>query len=209
VQFLAVVVLGIIAYLLVKKALDNKKDGQDALPVRAPVDLANLTVREARPGDVVSIVGAGDDFADLSFTVDRRDRFESGREEWYELSGLYKGKRVYVEWCDEDELEVYLDKGEKIHLDELGLTERDLERLDREESTANTVNFDGRQWRYAISREVGYFKNGRGNGEGFYSWEFSSPDDRERLSIEKYAGDPFEVGRSLRLDPTAVTVYRT
>src|SRR5512140_1764091 len=52
---------------------------------------------EARLGDFISISGAAADFSDLDFTVDRRSAYQLGGRRWTDLSGEYRGNRVYLE----------------------------------------------------------------------------------------------------------------
>lgn len=198
--------LGAIAFFLFKKAFSTG----DYAAARGPAQksLSNLNVKDARPNDVLLIRGEGDEYEDMSFDVDRRNRYESGGDTWYELSGLYKGRRVYLEWYEDDELEIYLDKGEDVYLDQIGLDERKLSRIDAEESTSNFVEFRGQKWRYASSQEVGYYKDCLGNGEGFYTWEFAHPDGSQVIYVEKWEGEPFEAGIAHKIRPDKVTVLR-
>ena len=68
-------------------------------------DLANLKVTDARPGDVLSISGAGDKMTDLDFTPDRGTRFEAGSHSWLELSGPYQERRVAHRVGGEEDVE--------------------------------------------------------------------------------------------------------
>lgn len=170
---------------------------------------ANLTIKDARKGDVILVEGSGVDYEDLSFDVDRRNRYESRGDAWYELSGKYRGKRVFLEWQDDDELEVWLDKNEvDLTLRDLGISEADLERYDQEESRRNTVTYNGSDWPYDGSKEVGYFEDDRGEGEGFYVWEFMAPNDRSQIYVEKWPGEPFDIGVVERVAPEMVRVLR-
>ena len=61
-------------------------------PSGANVDLVN-----ARPADVVSLPGAAADFSDVDFTIDRRSAYEYMSRRWVDLSGEFRGNRVYLE----------------------------------------------------------------------------------------------------------------
>lgn len=205
------IALIILAFVLLKLIRKIRSMPKNAAPTVAPsVDYANLTIKDARRGDSISVRGAGEDFADLDFTVDRRNRYESGGESWYELSGLYRNRRIYLEYeiNDEDELAItglFTDK--RYTLPEVGLTEDELVRMD-EERRAHSFEFDGQKWYYDSSYEAGYFKDDAGGGEGFYAWDFNADDRKRVLTAEKWEGEPFEVMISVVVPPTDVTVYR-
>jgi hypothetical protein len=203
---LILVALGIVLVVLMVMIFKRKEAGPPPIPQR---DLASLRVTDARMGDSISVLAAGDDFEDLDFVVDRKNRYESGNEEWFELSGMYKGRRVFVEYYEDDEVEVSVNLGrEKPLLSDLGLTENDLIRMDEERSTSNGFEYDGQPWRYVSSQEVGYFKDGRGDGEGYYCWDFRSEDGKREIFVEKWEGEPFEGGIAGIVNPNDVKVYR-
>lgn len=205
-QFVLLLGLGVVAFFMFKQAFGGGyQKGDRQLPEK---NLAHLTVKDARVGDVISIAGAGDDFEDLSFDVERRNRYESGGEAWYELAGRYKGRHVYLEWYDDDMLECVLNRGKELFLDELGISEDDLARFDAEQTRSNFVEYEGQKFRYDGSHEIGYFKDGRGDGEGFYNWDFVSEDKSLIISVEKWEGDPFEVSLNEKLNPDKITVFR-
>jgi hypothetical protein len=199
--------LGIVFVILLVMIFKKSKSKPPPIPQR---DLASLGITDARVGDSIAILAAGDDFEDLEFVVDRRNRYESGNEEWFELSGMYKGRRVFVEYYEDDEIEVSVNLARReISLSDLGLSEADLIRMDEERSSANGFDYDGQSWKYGSSEEVGYFKDGRGEGEGYYCWNFRSDDGKRELFIEKWEGDPFEGGIAEMTNPQDVKIYRS
>ncbi len=182
----------------------RRKDKAAALPPQA--SLAEFTIKDAARGDSLILSGASESYEDISLTVDRRNRYESGGDQWYELSGLWGGKRIFVEWSEDDELEIAIQRQSDLHLEEIGVSEDDLARMDEAGSRSNSVDFQGRRWHYRESAEAGYFKDDGLEGEGFYYWKFESDD--LQLFIEKYEGDPFEVGISEKISPGRVKVFR-
>ena len=171
--------------------------------------LADLTVVDAKIGDVLTVHGAGDEYDDLSFTVDRRNRYESSKEEAFELSGKYRNRRVYLEYCEEDELEVLLMSTPTLTIEEVGVTEERLVEMDEKPSTANTIAYKNVTWRYESSSEISFFKDCQGPGEGFYSWEFVSDDGRQKLIVEKWVREPFEARIADKITPSDIVVYRS
>ena len=145
-----------------------------------------MTVKDAKVGDSISVAGASENFSDLDFTVDRRTRYEAGEKQWFELSGIHGEGRVALEVRDEDEVEVHgFLAGMKLSLEDVGLSEDDLAQMDERQNTADNFQFDGKNWYYRLSKEVGVFRESQAVGAGFYGWEFveegggrSSPTNR-------------------------------
>src|SRR5438093_5794175 len=98
-------------------------------------DLANLKVQDAKVKDTLSVQGAADDFSDIDFTVDRRDVYEAGGNQWFEVSGSWRDHRVYLEVHDADMVEVYGNfDGRRLTLDAFGLTEDDMGEIDQRQN---------------------------------------------------------------------------
>ncbi len=181
----------------------------DRKPATPPEDLANLKVTDARLGDLLSITGAGPDFGDLDFKVERIDQMEAGNRSWKQLSGAWRNLRVYLEVHSLDEVEVYGNyDGRQLTLDALGLTEADLSELDSRQNQSDFVDFEGKFWLYRFSREIGIFTAGAATGSGFYAWQFQEQDTKRFLSIRKYEGQPFAVSFWTKTEPADITVYR-
>ena len=201
------VILGIILIILIVMIFKKVKKSPPPPP---QMDLSSLSITDARLSDSISVAGQGDDYDDLDFVVDRKNRYESGDEKWYELSGKYKGRRVYVEYDEGDELEVTVNLARtSLTLSDLGLNEDDLTRMDEEQSTSNGLEYNGERWQYMLSQKIGYFQDDRGEGEGYYSWSFQNQDGRRVLFIDKWEGKPFEGGLAEVVDQNDVTVYRS
>jgi hypothetical protein len=173
-------------------------------------DLANLKVTDARLGDVLSVTGAAADFSDVDFTVDRFDQLEAGSRRWFELSGSWRDKRVFLEIHKEDTVEVFGNfDGLRITLDDLGLTEDDLGQIDARQNPNDFLDYQNKFWLYRFSREMGVFSQGAATGRGFYAWQFQEQDGKRFLNVRKYAGEPFYAAIWNKLEPTDVTVYRS
>jgi len=173
-------------------------------------DLASLTVADARVGDNISVSGAGDEFSDLDFTVDHSNRYEAGENQWSDVSGKYRERRVTLEVrSDGDDLDVrgFLD-GRKLSLEDLGLSEDDLAQIDERQNTADNFEFDGKTWYYRLSREMGVFHDGQTQGAGFYGWEFMEQTGQRYLTIRKRESEPFTAAVAVKLNPADITVFR-
>src|ERR1035438_3573580 len=153
------VVLGALLFMILKKLFGSPSTAvASATPQQ---DLASLTVADARVGDNISIPGAGDNLSDLDFTVDHSTRYEAGEKQWFDLSGKHAERRVVLEVrSEDDELDVrgFLD-GKKLSLEDLGISEDDLAQMDQRQNTADNFEFDGKNWYYRLSKEVGAFRS--------------------------------------------------
>lgn len=208
-SLILVVVLGIILISVLFRIFTMKKKahgGSEPLPR----DLADMTIKDARVGDVVTITGFGDDYDDVDFVIEKRNRYESGGVEWFELLGVYKGRQVWIEWEEDDALEITATTPErKLRLSQLNITEEDFARMDEEESTDHFVEFDGQKYYYAESCEAFYFKDCKGPGEGYYLWDFEGEDGESFLAAEKWEGEPFDIFTGKSIKPYNVKVYKT
>jgi len=191
---------GFLFYMAMRKKSKVKQ------PSLESSSLANPTIKDARSGDTIILSGASENYEDVSFTVDRVNRYEVDSDSWYELSGLWSGKRIFLEWCEDDELEVGIQRKTGLGIEDIGITEEDLTRMDDQRSRSNFIEYDGQKWYYRESSEVGYFKDDGPEGEGFYMWQFESDDFQ--LFVEKYEADPFDVGISEKINPSRIKVFR-
>jgi hypothetical protein len=209
------IVVGILGFLLALVLYQLVQKSRPALPPgqqrKALEDVANLTIAQARIGDAVSITGAGDQFADLDFTVDRRTAFVSGQKRWSELGGAYRDRRVHVGVEEEEEgLQVWtvLDP-RKLTLEDIGLSEEDLQAMDERQNTGDRFEFDGKLWFYRFSRQVAAEPDGSRQPAGqFYCWRFEEEGGKRSLTVRKPESEPFAVEVSSRMNPGDITVFR-
>lgn len=202
------VVMGIILGLVVRA---RSRAGRPSKVGAAPMtDLANLSIRDARRGDMITVRAAAPDYEDLTFSVEKIHRYESGGDRWQELQGKSPHGMASLEWYDDDGLEISLVLGkETLRIDALGLNDDDLVRYDEGEAADRAVEYDGEVYRFDSSGEVGYFEDGGGSGEGYYAWEFTSKSGKKGLSIEKWEGEAFEALISASIEPSDITIYRS
>ncbi len=203
-------VLGIGLIFVVRAMMGGGKKSPATAPL---VDLASLTIRDAKRGDMVTVKNAAPDYEDLTFKLDKIHRYEWGSEQWFELAGKSPHGQVALEWRDDDGLKVGLSSGKSHRIESVTsqgepLTEDVLARFDEEQSSANTIDFDGNTFSYDTSHEVGFFDDGAGEGEGFYAWDFEDDRGKTSLSIEKWEGEAFEVIPVTVIDPADVLIFR-
>jgi hypothetical protein len=179
-----------------------------AAPVNQPAASDSTDPWDARRGDVVSISGAAEDYSDVDFPVDRRSSYESGNRRWIDLSGEYRGRRVYLEvyrYPQKDLIGIV--DGKKLSLVDLNVTEDQLTDFDSRQDQAANIDYEGKRWYYDSSREIGYQENETGETEGLYRWLFQEKDGSRMICIEKWEGEPFDVRIARRFRPEDVTVY--
>ena len=203
ITLLVVAVLGVVLILVLKKLFEKPP----APPPKPVENVADVTIADARTGDSISVSGAGDEFADLDFTVENRNDYSLGPRRWLELRGMYKNRRVVLEVSVADEVEIYAaTDGRRLTLDELALNEDDLGQLDERQNTADFFAFDDKNWYYCLSREFAW--NGSGQGASFYGWLFREEGTGRALLIRKSEGEAFNALIGVKVNPGDVTVYR-
>ena len=204
---LVLVVLGTLLGIVLMQLL--KKPNTPAVQAAGP-DLANLKVSDARPGDVISISGAGDNLTDLDFTAEHRIRYDAGAHPWFELSGPYRERRVILRVAGDEELEISLHSETRtLTLADLGITEEDLAEMDERQNPDDLFDFDGKDWVYRRSREVKAWRDGAAQAIVFYYWEFHERDGKRLLDLRKSEGEPFLVALHTDIPAGDVTVYRS
>ncbi len=177
-------------------------------PAQVTAPAAETHPWDAHRGDVISIRGAAEDFSDLDFTVDRRSAYQSGTHRWVDLSGEFRGRRVYLEIYGRPAAEAMgiLD-AKKLALPDLGLSEQQLADFDSRQDPNASITYVGKPWRYESSRELGYQENETGEVEGLYRWLFREQNGDRSLCIEKWEGEPFDVRIARRVNIQDITVY--
>jgi hypothetical protein len=192
--------------VIVLMQLFKKQPAPPAAPVE---DLANLQPAQARAGDVISVVGVGDDMTDLEFTSDRCTWYQAGQHNWFELSGPYHERRVAMRVdADNDQPVRISTEAHQPTLEDLGLSEEDLAQMDERQNTADDFNFDGKAWNYRLSREVQSTRSDQPQPVGFYCWEFQEQNGSGLLSLRKEQAEPFAVTRYRGIPAADVTIYR-
>ncbi len=202
-----VVVLGVLLAMVLKKLFGMKE--APAPPPKPAEDLANLKITGARVGDSVSVAGAGDEFGDLDFTIDRRNQYTAGQKQWVELGGMYRERRVYLEVVEDEEVEVSVVRDRnKLTIEELGLSEQDLADLDERQNTADNFIYQDKMWYYRFSKEISVLREGQSHSTGYYLWEFREDGGKRLLTIRKGEGEPFAASVGTVVNPGDITVYR-
>lgn len=196
------VILVFVVVLMFKK---NDKDKNGVIPE----DLAGISIIAAKINDTVIIPGSGDNYDDLSLTVEQKNRYEADGRQWFELCGRYNGRLISVEVVQDDEAEVSVClQKPNLRLNQIGLTEESLIRMDENQDCSESFEYDGSLWHFQGSREMFFYKDCSDTAEGYYNWEFSDKDNKKYLFIEKWEQSPFVAGISIRVNPDDISVFR-
>jgi|GEM_PF-463477 len=195
--------------VVIYKIFGGRKKGAGAAAAENPDRILNATIKDARVGDIVSITGFGDEFDDVDFTIEKRNRYDAHGWEWFELLGVYKGRQIWIEWEEDDALRITATSPERqIRLSQLDLTEDDLARMDDEESHDNYIEWQAQKYYYRESDEVMFHKDCVGEGEGFYLWDFEAEDGMNVISAEKWEGEPFQIFSGVVVQPYNIKVFK-
>ena len=189
---------------MLRSIFGRRKRKKDS-PAGPPRD---SSIRDARVGDVVSIVGLSLEYDDVYFFVERVHRYSSHGETWHEMVCSDGDNRVWVDWVDSYDLFVTAtDNANPSGLSSAGLTEEVLIELDEENSIDNHIEVNGDVYHYKSSSEVLFYQDGRDPGQGFYAWDFIRDQGDRVMSVSKWEGRPFEVSFSEVISPDNITLY--
>ncbi len=167
------------------------------------------SIRAAKVGDVVSISGLRLEYDDVYFLIEKINRYSNDTETWYELLCVDGDNQVYIDWVDGYELSITAtDNPEPVGLGSIGVDEEELIHLDEEHSIDNYIEVEGDKYYYRNSAEVTFYQDNRGQGEGFYSWDFVREQGDRVLSVTKWEGKPFEATFSQVISPDRIILYK-
>lgn len=171
-------------------------------------DLANLKVTDARAGDAISISGAGEQFRDLDFTVEKRTDCQAGDRHWFELTGQYRARPIALDVVEDVAVQVHLvAEPRKLTLEDLGLTEEDLAQIDERQDTADHFQFLDKPWFFRFSKEVQSWRAGAPQS-AFYFWRFEEEGGQRQILVRKPEGEPFSAELAVTVNPGDITVFR-
>jgi hypothetical protein len=191
----------LVAIFLYRKRIDDQ-EAQQNTSTQQP-----LTLFAMQAGGVLSISGAADDGDDLTVTVTAKHEYREGSYSWFELEGHDGNDTVWLDFEQDDTLEISLTK-EEIPFRTLGLSSDDLDEFDDEEE--GTFSFRNEKFHYDESDKALFFRNGNHeNPEKLYYWDFTNDLETQFISIERWGKKEFKAYRSIPIDPERVTIFRT
>jgi hypothetical protein len=202
-----VAILGFLL-LVVLRELYRKSRTAAVESGRAMQDLANLKVTGARAGDAISISGAGEQFSDLDFNVEKRTDCQSGERHWFELTGQYRNRPIALDVVEGVAVEAHLIMNPReLTLADLGLTEEDLAQIDERQDTGDNFQFQDKAWFFRFSKEAESWRAGV-RQSACYFWRFEEPGGESQILVRKPEGEPFSAELAVKVNPDDITVFR-
>ncbi len=202
-----IIVANIIALVLIyiwwKKSRQNSgKSGKKDQPL---IDKTSLKLENVEVGGVIHLGFVGEDMDEYDLIIIKKNRFESGDSTWYELVGESSTKQITLEYETENTLKVSVQMEELI-LRDLGMTSRDLERIDDEEE--GDITYNDRTYLYEDSDVAVFYPDGdEKKAKKLYYWDFKSEDGNHSINIERFEDGTTKVYRYTNVEPRNVEVF--
>ena len=163
-----------------------------------------LHVLNLDKGGVFRLTGVGQNSDEVNLKVLSKHLYRQGDYYWYELEcDKGDGEKVWVEIEDDDETEVSIVL-QKLTLNDIGLTPKDLENIDEYEN--GDLYYNGQHFVYADSDEATFYKFcDDTKAEKFYYWDFEQ--GNYSVSVERWGNREYQVFYSQSMLPSQITVY--
>lgn len=168
----------------------------------------SLSVQDLKKDDVVSLIIITDVFQTKGdYIVESRNRYaiESGYE-WFEveLQGGEAGEKLWLEWEEDDELEIGLNLRE-VTLKELGLTPQLLEEFDEE--GIGSFTYQGIEYEFEEADKAMFYRNSTGRGVTFYYWDFEDEAEEHFVGVEKWGRREYETHIGIYIGKSDIEIY--
>lgn len=169
-----------------------------------PYSPDELRLENVTKGGVLHLTGIGPNMEDFDVNIIGRHIYREGESTWYELEGDKGDSKVWIEFEEDDELEISI-KLKDLKLRELGISKSDLEKMDDHEE--GDFTYEGEKYYYEDSDRAVFYRNGiEENAEKFYYWDFENDKGDKYISAESWDGE-IEVSLSYPVRSNQVTVY--
>ena len=158
-------------------------------------DQIQISIIDVRVGGYIQIgneVYYADEMNRYSETWDGRTT------EWLRLTSLVSGKICYLEWEEDDSIEIYI-YTELLKLQALGIGSRDLE---EEED----FSYGAELFRYDDDNDATFYRDRSGNGERYYYWDYYNSNDSLCMGIERWDSNSYEAPLGHAVDDRNIRV---
>lgn len=163
-----------------------------------------LRIENVTTGGVIHLTGIGPDKADFDVTILGRHIYREGESTWYELEGDKGDQKVWIEFEEDDELEISI-KMRNLKLRDLGLSKSALDKMDDDED--GSFKFENEKFYYEDSGRAVFYRDGiEEKAEQFDYWDFENDEEDKLISAERWGGE-IEASLSYPVKPSQVTVY--
>ena len=133
-------------------------------------------------------------------------REKGGRWSELECFSVTSGGITWIEWEKDDEVEISVN-GPELSLAQIGVTADRVEEMSDEE--AGKISFEGRTYHYD-DYEATYLRDGAGQGEKVYFYDFETKDEKFCLTVEEWgdaaSGYEYVAFVSEYVEPDAIEV---
>ena len=164
--------------------------------------------KEERQGKDIKSVYAGGyiEIDDVVYFVEDRSSYKEKKWQWYELKlvSLLDGKIMFLEWEQDDTLELAMWNGDKIKFDDLGIIKTDLDRFDDTEK--GQLTYAGELYVYDESDEAIWYQGMTGKGIKSYYYDFCQKNSTKLISVEKWEDGSYEVSVGYKVSPNRVEI---
>ena len=162
-----------------------------------------LRLENVQAGGFLQLTNIGPEMEDFDVTILSRHIYREGESTWYELEGDRGDEKVWIEFEQDDELEISV-KVKELKLRELGISKSDLEEMDEEEEGEFTYN--GEKFFYEDSGEAVFYRHGvEENAERHYYYDFENDKGDKYISAEDWDG-ALDVTLSYPVKKSQITV---
>ena len=164
-----------------------------------------LRLENVKKGGVIHLRNIGPDMEDLDVNIISKHIYRQDDYAWYELEGDSGDRKVWIEYEQDDELEISVTL-KKMHLRDIGINSTDLEKIKDEEE--GSILYEGNKFFYEDSDHALFCRDGDyDNAEEFFFWDFETDAGDKYISIEKWSENKTEVTYSVPIKQNQVTVY--
>ena len=147
------------------------------------------------------------DNSEKLYKVEEMHRYTEGKKEkwqWFELKLFcaQTAEILYLEWEEDDELEVNICTKNVLKLKDIGITAERLWEIDDEEE--GSLVYNGKTYEYEESDKAKFYRNMGNEGEEYYYWDFET--GKTSIGIECWDKSSFDVNLSESIDLDRITI---
>lgn len=184
-----------------KRGIDDQIAALREMPPALPrEESSRLTIKDFKPGTYFLLEGK-------LYKVTAKHRYQEGKQwVWWEFSILCvsTGEQSFIEWEEDDYLEVCLTTRAGISIRELGISQSNISAfLDSEED----IHFEGKSFEYEDDLKAKFFRDDGTDFESVKMWEFECGDDY--LTVELWYqedGETWEAALSRAVNPSDIII---
>ncbi len=188
-----------------KNATSSAAKRADQNPVPLSYSKDELRIENVETGGMIQITGIGPDLEELDVKILAKHLYKQGGSKWYELEGESVSGKVWIDLEEDDELELTISL-KKMRLNAIGLTKKDLERID--EAEEGQFDYEGETYLYEDSDEAVFYKHADlSDGETFDYWDFENKAGNKFIGIELWDDGGYDVSYSEPIASHQITVF--